>query len=82
MYFCSAQNSLVQDYGKGAAVIFDDVDVVETADKLVKAITFHTGQVCCDATRWLIVDGLASKRRHLLCPADKLRIDADAEPRA
>ncbi len=40
--------------GKGAAVVFDDVDVADTADKLVKAITFHTGQVCCDATRWLI----------------------------
>jgi len=22
--------------------------------KLAKAITFHTGQVCCDATRWLV----------------------------
>ncbi len=40
--------------GKGAAVVFEDVDIQETADKLVKAITFHTGQVCCDATRWLI----------------------------
>lgn len=40
--------------GKGAAVVFNDVDVAETADKLVQAITFHTGQVCCDATRWLI----------------------------
>ena len=40
--------------GKGAAVIFDDVDVAATADKLVQAITFHTGQVCCDATRWLV----------------------------
>ena len=40
--------------GKGAAVIFDDVDVVETAKKLAGAITFHTGQVCCDATRWLV----------------------------
>ncbi|MEZ6058900.1 MAG: aldehyde dehydrogenase family protein [Planctomycetaceae bacterium] len=40
--------------GKGAAVIFDDVDIQETAEKLVQAITFHTGQVCCDATRWLI----------------------------
>jgi aldehyde dehydrogenase (NAD+) len=40
--------------GKGAAVIFDDVDVEQTADKLVQAITFHTGQVCCDATRWLV----------------------------
>jgi aldehyde dehydrogenase (NAD+) len=40
--------------GKGAAVIFDDVDVSGTAEKLVGAITFHTGQVCCDATRWLV----------------------------
>ncbi len=40
--------------GKGAAVVFDDVDVNDTAQKLVNAITFHTGQVCCDATRWLV----------------------------
>lgn len=40
--------------GKGAAVVFDDIDIKETATKLVGAITFHTGQVCCDATRWLI----------------------------
>jgi acyl-CoA reductase-like NAD-dependent aldehyde dehydrogenase len=40
--------------GKGAAVIFNDVDLSETAEKLVQAITFHSGQVCCDATRWLI----------------------------
>ncbi|MFK7819556.1 MAG: aldehyde dehydrogenase [Planctomycetaceae bacterium] len=40
--------------GKGAAVIFDDVDIPETAQKLVDAITYHAGQVCCDATRWLI----------------------------
>jgi len=40
--------------GKGAAVIFDDVDVAATAEKLVQAITFHSGQVCCDATRWLV----------------------------
>ena len=40
--------------GKGAAVIFDDVDVGDTAQKLADAITFHTGQVCCDATRWLV----------------------------
>jgi aldehyde dehydrogenase (NAD+) len=40
--------------GKGAAVVFEDVDVADTAAKLVGAITFHTGQVCCDATRWLV----------------------------
>ncbi len=40
--------------GKGAAVVFDDVDPVQTALKLVEAVTFNTGQVCCTATRWLI----------------------------
>lgn len=40
--------------GKGAAVVFDDVDVADTAAKLAGAITFHSGQVCCDATRWLV----------------------------
>ncbi|MCR9199363.1 MAG: aldehyde dehydrogenase family protein [Planctomycetaceae bacterium] len=40
--------------GKGAAVVFDDVNISATASKLVGAITYHAGQVCCDATRWLI----------------------------
>lgn len=40
--------------GKGAAVVFDDVDVEQVATKLIQAITFHSGQVCCDATRWLV----------------------------
>ena len=44
--------------GKGAAVIFDDVDVSPTARCLVEAITFHTGQVCCDATRWFVHDSI------------------------
>jgi aldehyde dehydrogenase (NAD+) len=47
--------------GKGAAVIFDDVDVPQTAQKLVQAITFHTGQVCCDATRWLVHKSIYQK---------------------
>ena len=40
--------------GKGAAVVFDDVDVDATAQKLAGAITLNTGQVCCTATRWLV----------------------------
>jgi aldehyde dehydrogenase (NAD+) len=40
--------------GKGAAVVFDDVNVPQTARRLVEAITFHSGQVCCDATRWIV----------------------------
>jgi aldehyde dehydrogenase (NAD+) len=40
--------------GKGAAVVFDDVDVAATAKRLAGAITLNTGQVCCTATRWLV----------------------------
>ncbi len=40
--------------GKGAAVVCDDVNIAETAEKLVGAITFNAGQVCCDATRWIV----------------------------
>ncbi len=40
--------------GKGAAVIFDDVDIEATVDKLVGAVTLNTGQVCCTATRWVV----------------------------
>ena len=46
---------------KGAAVVFNDVDIAVTADKLVAAITYHTGQVCCDATRWLIQSDIYDK---------------------
>ena len=44
--------------GKGAAVIFDDVDVEATAQKLAGAITLNTGQVCCTATRWLVHESI------------------------
>lgn len=47
--------------GKGAAVVFDDVDVPHTAQKLAQAITFHSGQVCCDATRWLVHQSIYDK---------------------
>ena len=39
-------------------MVFDDVDIDDTADKLAQAITFHTGQVCCDATRWLVHESI------------------------
>jgi len=44
--------------GKGAAIVFDDVPLPQTVKKLVQAITFHSGQVCCDATRWLLHDSV------------------------
>jgi acyl-CoA reductase-like NAD-dependent aldehyde dehydrogenase len=40
--------------GKGAAVVFDDVDAAAVAESLVAAVTLNTGQVCCTATRWLV----------------------------
>ncbi len=47
--------------GKGAAVVFDDVNVAQTARRLVEAITFHSGQVCCDATRWIVHKSIYDK---------------------
>ena len=44
--------------GKGAAVVFEDVDPVATAEALVAAVTLNTGQVCCTATRWLVHERL------------------------
>jgi len=40
--------------GKGAAVVFDDVELDSVARQLVAAVTLNTGQVCCTATRWLL----------------------------
>jgi len=44
--------------GKGAAVLFDDIDVDQTASALVSALTLNTGQVCCTATRWLVQESI------------------------
>jgi len=40
--------------GKGAALVFPDIDVEDAAGKLSSAITLNSGQVCCTATRWII----------------------------
>jgi len=47
--------------GKGAAVLFDDIDVSATAQALAGAITLNTGQVCCTATRWLVHKNIFDK---------------------
>jgi aldehyde dehydrogenase (NAD+) len=47
--------------GKGAAVVFDDVDVEAVATQLAGAITLNTGQVCCTATRWMIHEKIYDK---------------------
>jgi aldehyde dehydrogenase (NAD+) len=40
--------------GKGAAVLFDDIDIEAAATALSGAITLNSGQVCCTATRWVV----------------------------
>jgi aldehyde dehydrogenase (NAD+) len=47
--------------GKGAAVVFDDTDPKDVAQKLVGAVTLNTGQVCCTATRWVLHEKIADK---------------------
>ena len=44
--------------GKGAAVVFGDVDIEDAAQKLVGALTLNTGQVCCTATRWIVEESI------------------------
>ena len=44
--------------GKGAAVVFEDANPAEVAQKLADAITLNAGQVCCTATRWLVHESL------------------------
>tara|TARA_R110001592_G_scaffold336960_1_gene622847 strand:+ start:125665 stop:127146 length:1482 start_codon:yes stop_codon:yes gene_type:complete len=44
--------------GKGAAVVFDDVDVDHVVDSLCDAIVMNAGQVCCTATRWLVHESI------------------------
>jgi aldehyde dehydrogenase (NAD+) len=47
--------------GKGAAVLFDDVDVEGAATALAGAITLNTGQVCCTATRWIVQEKILDR---------------------
>ena len=47
--------------GKGAAVIFDDVNVDAAADSLAGAITLNAGQVCCTASRWLVQEKIRDR---------------------
>jgi len=44
--------------GKGAAVVFEDVNVEAVAESLAAAVTLNAGQVCCTATRWLVQEQL------------------------
>jgi len=68
--------------GKGAAVIFDDVNVDAVADSLAGAVTLNAGQVCCTATRWLVHEKIRDRfvaRATATLGAMKIGYGADAE---
>lgn len=67
--------------GKGAAIVFPDVDVERTAEALSGAVTLNSGQVCCTATRWIIHDSIYQRfveaaKKYL----EKTRIGYGLEP--
>jgi acyl-CoA reductase-like NAD-dependent aldehyde dehydrogenase len=67
--------------GKGAAVIFDDVDVQAVAESLAGAVTLNAGQVCCTATRWLVHEKIHDafvKKAEARMDAMKIGYGADA----
>src|SRR5580658_6050206 len=55
--------------GKGAAVLFEDIDVAATAQALAGAITANTGQVCCTATRWIVHEKIMDRFVDSACKA-------------
>lgn len=70
--------------GKGAALVFDDVDVDDATTRLAGAITFHSGQVCCDATRWIIHERIydefvAQVRAKMMAVRIGLTFDAESQ---
>ncbi len=68
--------------GKGAAVIFDDVNIEAVADALAAAVTLNAGQVCCTATRWVVHEKIHDafvKRATATMAGMKIGYGADAE---
>ena len=53
--------------GKGAAVVFPDVDAETVAQALVAAVTLNSGQVCCTATRWLLHESIYDQFVQIAC---------------
>ncbi len=47
--------------GKGAAVLFNDIDIDAAAQSLAGAITLNSGQVCCTATRWIVHESIRDR---------------------
>ena len=70
--------------GKGAAILFDDIDVASASKQLATAITTNTGQVCCTATRWIVHEKIYDSfveqaREHLKATKIGPAIDPDTQ---
>jgi aldehyde dehydrogenase (NAD+) len=67
--------------GKGAAVVFDDVDVDTVADSLAAAVTLNAGQVCCTATRWVVHENIRDRFvKRATSTMESMRIGYGADP--
>ncbi len=67
--------------GKGAAVIFDDVNVDAVATALAGAVTLNAGQVCCTATRWLVHEKIRDEFvKKAAATMDAMKIGYGANP--
>lgn len=67
--------------GKGAAVIFNDVNVDTVAKALAGAITLNAGQVCCTATRWLVHEKIRDEFvHHAINVLNEIKIGYGANP--
>ncbi|GIE90658.1 aminobutyraldehyde dehydrogenase [Actinoplanes regularis] len=69
--------------GKAPVVVFDDVDVVETAERIAGAGFFNAGQDCTAATRVLVHERIAAEFTAALAAAAKnTRVGPPSDPGA
>ncbi|BCY07607.1 aminobutyraldehyde dehydrogenase [Actinoplanes sp. L3-i22] len=69
--------------GKAPVVVFDDVDIAATAEKIAGAGFFNAGQDCTAATRVLVHERIAADFTAALAAAAKnLRVGAPSDPEA
>ncbi len=69
--------------GKAPVVVFDDVDIAETAERIAGAGFFNAGQDCTAATRVLVHERIAADFTAALAAAAKnTRVGAPSDPEA
>src|SRR3989475_478018 len=61
--------------GKSPFVVFDDADLDSAVERVVDAIWFNQGQVCCAGSRLLVQEGVADRlTQKLRARMEKLRV--------